>query len=446
MSSLLSLGARAATMVVAFVCGVLTGRLITGEAGVEYYALWGALTALPSLLSFTDLGAGAVIVNTAATSADVRTDRKLLDQVTSVERILVCSAGVGLLLDAVLFLTGAWPMLLGAVADLPGLNAAAFVCFAMFCLQIPLGIWVRLQLGMHRNHIVILLQGLVSPLTLLGVWLMLQLPDPRPHTFLAVTSFGSGLLVAIGGFLLTARMTRPLLGTALRRVPRRRAHPGVRVMDVGWPMLAQLVSSPIAIASQRYVLLIAGTKLMVAEYNAAAQVFLALGGLVSAAGVALWPQFARRRAQGTLTSGPWALSGIFAAGVALATGCVLLVGPWLFGFISHGTFEVHTDTILLFGAMILCQAVLYPLGMFLMDRESIRFQVVPTLLMAALSLGLSIVLAPSLGVTGPIIAYIVAVTLCQIVPFALYIRANRDRLLSAPADPGPDAGVGEVGP
>ena len=70
MSALLSTLARVATMVISRVCGILTARLILGDAGIQYYALVSLLIALPSLVSFSDLGAGAVVINSAATPAD----------------------------------------------------------------------------------------------------------------------------------------------------------------------------------------------------------------------------------------------------------------------------------------------------------------------------------------------------------------------------------------
>lgn len=429
MTPVKSLGARAITTIVSFVCGVLTIRLITGGAGAEAYALYGLLTALSAVLPFADLGAGAAVVNTAAVSQDVRRDRTLLDQVTSVERILLCSAGIGLVADAVLLVSGGWKALFGSVGDLPGAEVAAFVCFAVFCLQLPLGIWVRLQLGMHRNHVVILLQGLVSPLTLLGVWLMLQLLGPAGHPMLAVASFASALLVALAGTVLTAVATRPLIASAFRRAWRPRRYPGVRVMDVGWPMLVQLLSYPVAVSTQRYVLAQSGTHLEQAEFTAANQVFNALVMLISAAGVPLWPMYAKRRSEGALTRGPWPLSLMFAGGIVLAVAAVWVVGPWLFGFASHGEFEVHTATILWFGATVVCQALLYPLGMFIMDKAGMRFQMVPTALMALTSFGLAVLLTPSFGIPGLLAANVIAVVCCQIVPFALYIHRHRARLL-----------------
>jgi O-antigen/teichoic acid export membrane protein len=218
-------------------------------------------------------------------------------------------------------------------------------------------------------------------------------------------------------------------------------------MDVGWPMLAQLLSYPVAVSTQRYVLAQWGTHQDVAEYGVAGQVFFALNGLVVAAGLALWPMYARRRHRGELRRGPFLLAGIFAAGVGAATVFVALVGPWVFDFITDGTLEVRTTTILAFGLMVTCTAGLYPLGMFIMDKPGIRFQVVPTLLMALASLALSIVLTPAIGTAGPPLGNAVAVVVFQVIPFSWYIIRHRARLLgsetaSAPEEPQPEDGAG----
>jgi hypothetical protein len=66
--------------------------------------------------------------------------------------------------------------------------------------------------------------------------------------------------------------------------------------------------------------------------------------------------------------------------------------------------------------------------MFIMDKPGIRFQVAPALLMALSTVVLTILFAPALGVVGPLLANAVSVAVCQIVPFTIYTRRNRDRL------------------
>lgn len=429
MNSLLALGARALTMVVSLVFGVLTTRMILGETGIEHYALYSMLVTFPALLAFTDLGSGAVIVNSVATSQDLRSDVKLRSEITSVGRILVAFATGTMTLNIVLLLTGGWSALLGDAGELPNAPPAAFVCVSIFCTGVPVGIWVRILLGLRKNHLVILLQGLISPLTYLGVWLLLNLGGPDLWSFLAIASFSASFLVSVIGLALTARRTSPLIPSAARMLPHPRRHPGVRVMDVGWPMLAQLITYPIAVSSQRFVLAQSASHADVAEYGVAGQVFFALNGLVIAAGVALWPQYANRRQSGQLSRGPYLLSLVFALGVAIASLVVWLIGGWLFGFITDGSLEVQPQTIFWFGAMITMTAAVYPLGMFIMDKPGIRFQVLPTLSMAAMSFGLALLLSPMLGIVGPLMGATIALAVCQLVPFILYIRKHRERLL-----------------
>ena len=433
MNSVLALGARALTMVISLVCGVITTRMILGETDIQHYALYSLLITIPSLLTFTDLGSGAVLVNAVATSDDIRTDRTLRLQITSVGRVLLMFATGLMLINTVLLVTGGWRALFGDAGAIPGASLAAFLCISLFSLSITLGVWFRILLGQRRNHIVILVQGAISPVTLGGVWLMLTFGGRDFDSYLAIASYGASLFSAVVGFLLVTRSTAPLIPDALRMLLRFRSVRGVRVMDVGWPMLAQMITYPIAVGSQRYVLAQFGTPVDVAEYGVAGQVFFALNGLVMAAGVALWPQFARLRHKGELRRGPYLLSLIFAGAIAAATFMVWLVAPWLFEFITQGELEVRTLTILSFGCMIMLTAAVYPLGMFIMDKPGIRFQVIPTLAMATVSIVLSIVLTPILGIVGPLIGVSFALIVCQIIPYSIYIHRHRDRLLGVEA-------------
>lgn len=431
-------------MVISLVCGVITTRMILGETDIQHYALYSLLITIPSLLTFTDLGSGAVLVNAVATSDDIRTDRRLRLQITSVGRVLLMFATGLMLINTVLLVTGGWRALFGDAGAIPGAALAAFLCVTLFSLSITLGVWFRILLGQRRNHIVILVQGMISPVTLGGVWLMLTLGGREFGSYLAIASYGASLFSAIVGFALVTRSTAPLIPDAVRMLLRFRSVRGVRVMDVGWPMLAQMVTYPIAVGSQRYVLAQFGTPTDVAEYGVAGQVFFALNGLVMAAGVALWPQFTRLRHKGELRRGPFLLSLIFAGAIAAATLLVWWVSPWLFGFITQGELEVRTFTIFAFGCMIMLTAAVYPLGMFIMDKPGIRFQVIPTLAMATVSIILSLVLTPLLGIVGPLVGVSFALIVCQIIPYSIYIHRHRERLLGTGEEPTAEA-PSEVG-
>ncbi len=303
MSVLLSLGARAASMAVALVCGVLTARLVLGGAGVEYYALYTLIASLPGLIAFSDLGSGAVVVNSIAVSADPHQDPQVRVQITTVGRIMLGFAVVAMAVNATLYFTGLWRVILGDAGSIPHADLAAFVSITVFCIGIPLGIWQRVLLGLHKNHWIILIQAGQAPLNLLLVWLIVSFGGAVGYAFIGMSTMIAGLVIACTGFWVAARRTSPLLGGAILDVPRRRVR-GTRVMNVGWPMLVQLVSAPLSISLQRYILAQSGTTHDVAEYGAAAQVFFAINGVVAAGGLALWPLFTRDGHEETLPGAP----------------------------------------------------------------------------------------------------------------------------------------------
>jgi O-antigen/teichoic acid export membrane protein len=340
-----------------------------------------------------------------------------------------------MVLNSVLYLTGAWRSILGDAGGIPGAELAAFVSLTIFCLGIPLGIWQRVLLGLHKNHWIILIQAGQGPLNLLLVWLLVSFAPPDAGTFLALSSMVSGIVIAAAGFGFALGTLSPLLGRAMRDIPRPRRVPGVRVMHIGWPMLVQLVSAPLSVALLRYILAQSGTTEEVAEYGAVGQVFFAIIGVVSAGGLALWPLFTRARARGTLTRGPYGIAALFAAGAAVICGLVWAVSPWLFGFITDGTLQVSGTTVLAFALMVVCQAALYPLGMFLMDEAGIRFQMIPVALMAISTVTLALLITPALGAAGPVLANAASVFVFQIVPFAAYIARHRERLMGSPRGP-----------
>lgn len=422
-----ALTARGLTTLTSALFGILTARLILGDAGVEYFALYALVTALPSLVQFQDLGTGAALVNTIATSDNPADDPQVTATLTSVWRIMVMFAAGLLVVNGIAHVTGGWTLLLGDPGHLPHASLVVFSCLSLWCIAVPLGVWQRVLLGLRRNHLAILVQGLMAPINFVLVWLLLR-SGPSALPFLSVASYLGAFTIAVVGMVAALRSLRRTIMTAAVRVPRPKAHPGVPVMHVGLPMMAQLLSAPLSLTAQRYVLAQSGTTAQLAEYTAAAQVYLAFLGMVSAAGVALWPTFVRRRAAGELTRGPFALSAGFGAACLALMVVVVLVREPLFGFTTSGEVDVTVATALSFSLMIVIQACLYPLGMFIMDTPGIRFQAAPTVTMAVSSLVLAIVVTPWLGVVGPILSNCVCVLVCQIVPFSWYIHRHRERL------------------
>lgn len=435
MSAIYSTAARLLTMMISLVCGILSARLVLGTAGTEWYALMTLLIALPTLITFSDLGAGAVVVNSVATTKHVNTDEHLIRQVTTVARVILLFVAAIFIISTALLLTDNWNVALGTASSVPYAAQAAWVCTLVYCCTASLGLWQRILLGLGRNPIIILLQGLISPVSLVVVWLVLTYGSQVAFSFLALGTFGATLLVAAIGTVVADRLTLPMMRVVARRVFAVRRFRGVRVMNVGWPMFAQLLAAPMSITLPRYILAQSASALALAQYALAGQVFFALQALVSAAGVSLWPMFAKARTQGTSVRGPHVLSALFGLGLLAATGFVVLIGPWFFAVVSDNQVAVPTAIIVSFGVMITMQAVVYPLGMFIMDGPGIRFQVIPAIAMTVSTVALSILTTPTFGVPAPLLSNAASVLVFQVVPYLVYIRRNRGRLYGTAAEP-----------
>ena len=415
-------------MAVSLVCGILAARLVLSEAGVEEYALMTMLIALPSMLTFSDLGAGAVLVNTVASTTDARQDELLLGQARSVARVIVGFALTMGILSTILLVSGTWDRILGSASVVPHAAWAAWVCSMVYCVTTSLGLWQRILLGMGKNHLIVLLQGIVSPLSLLAVWLLITADLGMFGPFLALGTFVAMLCVAVSGTVVADRHTAPLLRRVARELLLPRRYPGARVMHVGWPMLVQLLTNPLSVVLPRYILAQVVTPVALAQYALAGQVFFALQALIATAGVSLWPMYSKSRAEGSLHRGPYLMSLGFGLGAAVATAVVVTIGPWFFTLVSEDQLEVPTDLIVAFGAMTVAQATVYPLGMFLMDPAGIRFQVLPAIGMTISTVIITSLTAPTLGVRAPLLAYGASVVVFQIIPYLVYIRRNRGRL------------------
>jgi O-antigen/teichoic acid export membrane protein len=188
-------------------------------------------------------------------------------------------------------------------------------------------------------------------------------------------------------------------------------------------MLVQMIALSIAMQTDRLLLshLTQGTEL--AQYNLASQLFGFELQTIAAAGITLWPIYARARAERRIESPLrltlWFMLGGLALGLALAA-----LTPWLVAFISSGKLILDPWLIGGFVAFVALEAAKYPVGMYMTDQRGLTFQVWPILVSVPLNLGLSWWLIGVVGAGGPIIGSAISVALCQVIPDLWYV--NRD--------------------
>jgi O-antigen/teichoic acid export membrane protein len=426
-----SAGARLLVLPVSALLGIVVTRLLIDTYGPAAFAQYALLVGIGALLPFTDLGMSAAVTDAVAASPDPSRDDALRRTLLTALRVLLVSMVVLALLSVLVSVLGLWPTLLGDGLLADSGPTVATACLLLIALGIPVGIGQRMLVGLGRNHVSILVLGVQTPLVLAVLALLVACGSRAGGAFPAVPYAVTLVLTAICTWL-AARRVRPVLGEAIRLVPRVRTERGAPVFHLAWPMLVQMVAVPLAMQSDRLLLSHLRPAAELAEYSLAAQMFIPIWALVNSAGLALWPVFARARAEGTVTS-PFAMAWTFAGAAAVTATAVAALSHWLAELASGGAVQLGRLLVLAFVVLMVVQAGKYPLGMFLTDARGLRFQAAMIAVMLPVNVALSWVLTVRIGPAGPVIGSIVGVLVFEVVANALYVRRRLREAAEAPA-------------
>lgn len=404
--------------------GFVITRLIVGEFGVDTFAQYGLLTSMAALVPFADLGLSAAVINALASSSNPAKDDLVRSTILSAFRVLIVSALIFSSISIALALTGAWPAILGSGLLVHG-GMAASLCVLVFSITLPLGVGQRILTGLGKNHLQVVVQAIGPPSALVGL-LAIAAWGRDPGSYLAVAPYVSASIVAAVCLRLAAVRVRPQVSRAMHDIHRLRSVRGAGVMNVAWPMLIQMLALPLAMQSDRLLLSHLAPTIELARYNLTSQYFGLILQTIGVAGVALWPVYARARANESITS-PFPLMWTFlAAGLAVG-GIFASLFPWAASILSDGRIHVTGMLIGGFVTFVAVEAMKYPLGIYMTDARGLRFQVIPVLLMVPANLALSWLLVSPLGAAGPIIGSAVSVALFQVAPYAWYVRRDLGR-------------------
>ncbi len=205
---------------------------------------------------------------------------------------------------------------------------------------------------------------------------------------------------------------------------------GERVFDTAWPMLVQMVALPLAMQSNRLILSHVTGVEDLATYSLASQMFNPIFSVSVAASMALWPVFAQARSRDDPRFRRH-LSLVFAAFALVAVAAMSLASGLLADMPPGGTIQLPLGLLLAFSVLMVVQAAKSPLGMYMTDAKGLRFQAYMALLMLPVNVGISILLAYTLGAAGPVIGSIVGVLLFQLVANWWYVAREERRRGSA---------------
>jgi O-antigen/teichoic acid export membrane protein len=422
--------AKVLVMALSGILGIITSRLIIEHFGTAAYAQYGLLSTFPSLLPFADLGIAAVVINVVASSNSPRTDDVVKRTIVTAFRILIASGGVMVLIAVVVTAFDWWPFLLGD-GLLPGGNLAAGLCLAVFGVVVPLTVGQRVLVGLKKTTTQVASQAVVAPFMLLVVGSLAMLMIPA-GTYLAVVSYVANSLVSVICMVVAARALKPQIGAALKLIPRFFSYRGVPAIGLAWPMLVQMVALPVAMQTDRLLLSHVSGTTQLAQYNLASQLFGIVLQTIAAAGIALWPIYAKARAQNRVESPAKPTLWFLAGGLGLG-GLLALASPFLVHFVSGGKIHLPVTLLVSFVVFVGLQACKYPIGMYMTDKAGLVFQVLPILIMVPLNLFVSWALIAPLGAAGPIIGSALTVAGCQVVPNLWYVSKDLAKRRAAAA-------------
>lgn len=418
-----SAGVQIVALPLTAVLGIITTRLIVSDFGTDAYAQFGLLIAIGSLLPFADLGISAAIMNTVGGSDRPEKDPEVLRVLITSIRVLTCSGLIIVAVALTFSVTGIWPWLLGDGLIKGSGPIAAALCLSLIGIALPAGFGQRVLTALGKNHLMIAIVSLQTPLVLVAILIMIKFMDGAGGAYLPVLPYAMALLLAIVAAVIAARMIKPQIGAALRAAPRIRSVKGGKVFDVAWPMLIQSIALPIAMQSDRLVLSHVSDSANLATYNLASQLFVPVWRVVAASGAALWPIFALARAKKNIRShSPLPIAAGFAAAATGACVAISLVSPWLARVASGGEITIPTSMLIAFSAFMICQAIQYPLGTFLTDAAGLRYQAFLIVLMVPFNLVISILLGQRYGAIGPVIGSAAAAFIFQTIGNLAYVQ------------------------
>lgn len=399
---------RLVTFPVTAAATLLTTALVIHYTGSLAYGAIMLVANLFQLIPFADLGLGAVVINAVAQPNSMLYRHKIVAGV--VQHLSVVGLVLGLVAFSGVWLFS-WSDLLGIGSEAPNADVSTAVALALFGVAVPFSIGQRILIGLGKNHIAIAVSAGTSVVTLAVTASMIGLHAPAFNLSIAVPA---GILAtSIVGFEVGRRLIDLKLPTLVQRS-------GVAVSTLAKtaaPMLVIMIGLPIALHSGRLFLSWMASPRELSEFTLAIQLYTPLWSFVAAAGMSLWPIFARFDTDSHASRALFRRSLVFfvSAG-AFAALMLVLVGPWLGALISQDEIILPPMLLLAVAAVLFVQTAQQVPGMFLTSPEGLKFQALSVMAYTIAVIGGTWWVTPFLGPVGPPVVLAFSVVVFQLLP------------------------------
>jgi O-antigen/teichoic acid export membrane protein len=177
------------------------------------------------------------------------------------------------------------------------------------------------------------------------------------------------------------------------------------------------VGLPVGLQTGRVILAHLSTPQQLSQYALMAQIYGVCWSVLATAGMAYWPIFVKRRnAVAETVRMWWHLTLTFAAVALVAAAGIALLGPWMANLLSGGKIGAPVWLAAAFGGLLVGQAIHLPANVLLTRPNEARWQAWWTMAMAAISIGIGCMVAPSWGAVGVVCAAATAIFVAQVIP------------------------------
>lgn len=402
--------------------GLVTIPLAIDGLGRERFGVWLTVSSVTVLLGSADLGLGNALI-TAVAAADGRGDTQARSQ-------LVASAFAGLLGVAALIMAFGsglallvdWNDLFGISTTLASpaeLQTAMLATVAGVAVGVAASVGPRTQEGMQQGATVAIWQvggaatqvGFVSLCWRLDLGLVAYCMAP-------VAASAVGSIAASAALFVTRPDLRPRFGAVHVE----------RIRDITRTGFVYFVLAISAIVAYQIDTLVIASRLgadSAATYGVAYRVMGFASLLTGVFLTPFWPAYAEARAAGDVE---WVRATfrrtlrLSFMSCAVLGGVLFAAAPFLIRIWTDDAIQVPRTLLIVLFIFALEMGLSIPLAMLLNGLAHIKLQAVLSIIMAAVNLILSILLADKLGISGPPLATVIAQALIILGPTWLIVR------------------------
>lgn len=407
-NSVLTLGLRVMTTVLA----LLTVPWLLSALGATGFGVYSVIVGITGLATFVDAGL-AVGVRTRVAEAAARGDAEGARRAVSSGFALLVMITFAV---ALLFLVSTafvpWTRLLGASStrfESVAVTALGFYLL-LYVLSLPTLPAQRALEGVRRVKAVTALTAVPALVLFAGIYALRDQHELVPFAVLAGTA---PLITGIIGVLLFRRLASDIFPRRFK-VGRSDLH---SLWVASWPMVIVSVALSLSYALDPVIVAANLGADAVAQYALANRI-AQIGNLVYVSTVpVLWTHFAQQRSLNTGVPGVVPRLTLVYACVATGVGAALVVlGPAATELWSRGDVRAPQQLFLAFAVWGVVLAAHLPSAMVQTDPRSLRFQACTTSVMAAVNVPLSLVLVTVMGVSGPVWASALTLSVLHATP------------------------------